>query len=76
LARAYLLGHRTPETAIEQRSGISLTIKRRPRRFSQVKKKRKALLSSIDGEVVLLKNPVHVEIKPKALRVLKVDKSQ
>jgi diacylglycerol kinase family enzyme len=76
LARAYLLRHRTPETAIEQRSGISLTIKRRPRRFSQVKKKRKALLSSIDGEVVLLKNPVHVEIKPKALRVLKVDKSQ
>ncbi len=70
LARAYLLRRRVPETAIEQHSGSALTIKRRPRRFSQVKKKRKALLSSIDGEVVLLKNPVHIEIRPKALQVL------
>jgi diacylglycerol kinase family enzyme len=70
LARAYLLRRRTPDTAIEQHMGAALTIKRRPRRFSQIKKKRKALLSSIDGEVVLLKNPVHIEICPKALRVL------
>jgi diacylglycerol kinase family enzyme len=73
LAQAYLLRRRRPETAIEQRSGVALTIKRRPRKFSQVKKTRKALLSSIDGEVVLLKNPVHIEIRPRALRVLKVD---
>lgn len=70
LARAYLLRRSVPETAIEQHASTALTIKRRPRRFSQVKKKRKALLSSIDGEVVLLKNPVHIEIRPKALRVL------
>jgi diacylglycerol kinase family enzyme len=70
LARAYLLRRATPETAIEQHASAALTIKRRPRRFSKVKKKRKALLSSMDGEVVLLKNPVHIEIKPKALRVL------
>ena len=74
LARAYLLRQNPPETAILQHSGTSLTIKRRPRRLSSVKKKRKALLSSIDGEVVLLKNPVHIEIKPKALRVLAADK--
>jgi diacylglycerol kinase family enzyme len=70
LARAYLLRRGMPETAIEQHASASLTVKRRPRRFSKVKKKRKALLSSMDGEVVLLKNPVHIEIKPKALRVL------
>jgi diacylglycerol kinase family enzyme len=70
LARAYLLRRGMPEAAIEQHATVALTIKRRPRQFSKVKKKRKALLSSIDGEVVLLKNPVHIEIRPKALRVL------
>ncbi len=70
LARAYLFRRGMPEIAIEQHSAVALTIKRRPRRLSRVKKKRKALLSSMDGEVVLLKNPVHIEIRPKALRVL------
>jgi diacylglycerol kinase family enzyme len=70
LARAYLLRRRRPDTAIEGRATTALTIKRRPRRLSPAKKKRKALLSSIDGEVVLLKNPVHIEIRHKALRVL------
>jgi diacylglycerol kinase family enzyme len=70
LVRSYFLRRTRPDTAIEGRSTTSLTIKRRPRRFSQVKKKRKALLSSIDGEVVLLRNPVHIEIMPKALKVL------
>jgi diacylglycerol kinase family enzyme len=70
LARNYMLRRPMSDSAIDEHSGMSVTIKRRPRRFSQVKKKRKALLSSIDGEVVLLKNPVHIEIRPKALRVL------
>ncbi len=70
LGSAYLLRLPLPDTHIEQHEATSLTIKRRPRRLSPVKKKRKALLSSIDGEIVLLKNPVHIEIRPKALRVL------
>lgn len=70
LARAYLARRLFDDAAVDNRTGTSVTIKRRPRRFSQVKKKRKALLSSIDGEVVLLKNPVHIEIRPKALQVL------
>jgi diacylglycerol kinase family enzyme len=70
LVRSYL-GHRLEhDDAIEKHTTTSITIKRRPRRFSQVKKKRKALLCSVDGEVVLLKNPAHMEIRPKALRVL------
>jgi diacylglycerol kinase family enzyme len=76
LARAYLLRRGNPDGAIDQHSGEALTIKRRPRLFSKVKKKRKALLSSMDGEVVLLKNPVHIEIRPKALRVLTIGDSR
>jgi diacylglycerol kinase family enzyme len=75
LARNYLFSRPMTDQAIDEHAAISLTIKRRPRRFSQVKKKRKALLSSIDGEVVLLNNPVHIEIRPKALRVLAVTPS-
>jgi diacylglycerol kinase family enzyme len=70
LARSYLLRRLLNDVAIDAHSATALTVKRRPHRLSPVKKKRKALLSSIDGEVVLLKNPVHVEIRPKALRVL------
>jgi diacylglycerol kinase family enzyme len=76
LARAYLFRQNPPETALLQHSGTSLTVKRRPGRLSSAKKRRKALLSSIDGEIVLLKNPVHLEIRPKALRVLAMDQPQ
>jgi diacylglycerol kinase family enzyme len=72
LARNYLLRRQMTDHAIDEHAARSVTIKRRPRRFSQFKKKRKGLLSSIDGEIVLLKNPVHIEIRPKALRVLAV----
>jgi diacylglycerol kinase family enzyme len=70
LARAYLARRGSNADAIDARQSVAVTIKRRPRRFSTIKKKRKALLSSIDGEVVLLKNPVHAEIRKKALKVL------
>jgi diacylglycerol kinase family enzyme len=70
LARAYLARRGSTADAIDARRSVAVTIKRRPRRFSNIKKKRKALLSSIDGEVVLLKNPVHAEIRKQALRVL------
>jgi diacylglycerol kinase family enzyme len=70
LARAYLARRGSNTGAIDARQSVSVTIKRRPRRFSTVKKRRKALLSSIDGEVVLLKNPVHAEIRKQALKVL------
>jgi diacylglycerol kinase family enzyme len=70
LARAYLARRGSTADAIDARQSVAVTIKRRPRRFSSIKKKRKALLSSIDGEVVLLKNPVHAEIRKQALRVL------
>ena len=75
LARNYMLRRPMTDAAIDQHASTSVTIKRRPRRLSLVRKKRKALLSSMDGEVVLLKNPVHIEIKPKALRVLMASKS-
>jgi diacylglycerol kinase family enzyme len=70
LARAYLARRGSTGDAIDARQSVSVTIKRRPRRFSTIRKKRKALLSSIDGEVVLLKNPVHAEIRKQALKVL------
>jgi diacylglycerol kinase family enzyme len=70
LARAYLARRGSNADAIDQRQSVAVTIKRRPRRFSTIKKKRRALLSSIDGEVVLLKNPVHAEIRKQALKVL------
>ena len=76
LARDYLLRRSPPETALMQHAGAALTIKRRPNRLSSARKKRKALLSSIDGEVVLLKNPVRIEIRPKALRVLTLNEPQ
>ena len=75
LAVSYLARRPPPETSVEKHEATALTIKRRPRRFARFKKKRKALLSSMDGEVVLLKNPVHIEIRPKVLRVLTVGDS-
>lgn len=69
LARDYLSGRLDANPEISMRTAKSLTITRRPSRLPG-HKQRKAILSSMDGEVVVLKNPVSITLKPRCLKVL------
>jgi diacylglycerol kinase family enzyme len=69
LARDYLANRIDANEAIEKRTATALTIKRRSRSGLPRRSKRK-LLSSIDGEIVHLNNPVSITISPASLRVL------
>jgi diacylglycerol kinase family enzyme len=75
LARGYLRNRLHDDEIIESRTATTLKIRRRPRRTTGRPgffKQRKGILASIDGEVVLLENPVTITIKPRCLNVLAV----
>jgi diacylglycerol kinase family enzyme len=69
LARDYLANRIDANEAIEKRTVTALTIKRRSRSRLPRRRKRK-ILSSIDGEIVYLDNPVNITISPAGLRVM------
>jgi diacylglycerol kinase family enzyme len=73
LARGYLRNRLHDDEIIENRIVRSLKIRRRPRRTNSrmaMFKRRKGILASLDGEVAVLDNPVSVQIRPQALRML------
>jgi diacylglycerol kinase family enzyme len=75
LARGYMRNRLHDDDIVENRVAQTLKIRRRPRRAAGrlgFFKQRKGILASMDGEVVLLDNPVTVTIKPKCLKVLAV----
>jgi diacylglycerol kinase family enzyme len=75
LARGYLRNRLNDDEIVENRVAKTLKIRRRPRRSAGrlgFFKQRKGILASMDGEVVLLENPVTVTIKPQCLNVLAV----
>ncbi|NJM30419.1 MAG: hypothetical protein HC855_10230 [Rhizobiales bacterium] len=69
LARDYLANRIDANEAIEKHTAMALTIRKRSRSHSPRRRKRK-LLSSIDGEIVHLDNPVSFAISPASLRVM------
>ena len=72
LARDYLANRLIDNPAVEARIVGQVEIHRRP--LGKTKKAKKAsLLSSMDGEVVLLESPVIVTIRTKALKILAVE---
>jgi diacylglycerol kinase family enzyme len=75
LARGYMRNRLHDDDIVENRVAKTLKIRRRPRRSTGrfgFFKQRKGILASMDGEVVLLENPVTVTIKPRCLNVLAV----
>lgn len=73
LARSYLKNRLHDDEIVENRTVQKLLLKRRPKSFGRSYnryKMRKGIISSMDGEVVVLKNPVSVRILPKSLSVL------
>jgi diacylglycerol kinase family enzyme len=69
LARDYLANRIDANEAIEKRTVTALTIKRRSRSRLPRRRRRK-ILSSIDGEIVHLDSPVSITINPASLRVM------
>jgi diacylglycerol kinase family enzyme len=74
LARDYMRNSIHLNDAVETRAGQSVTIRRRPRRLGDFKR-RKGILTTIDGEIVVLNNPVTISIQPKSLKVLALPKA-
>jgi diacylglycerol kinase family enzyme len=75
LARGYMRNRLHDDDVVENRVATTLKIRRRPRRGAGrlgFFKQRKGILASMDGEVIVLDNPVTVTIKPRCLNVLAV----
>ena len=72
LARDYLANRLIDNPAVEAQIVGQVEIGRRPLGKAR-KTKRASLLSSMDGEVVLLESPVNIVIRPKALKILAVE---
>jgi diacylglycerol kinase family enzyme len=73
LARGYLRNRLHDDDIIENRVVRTLKLRRRPRRDTSrlgLIKRRKGILASLDGEVVVLDNPVSVRVRPKSLKML------
>jgi len=69
LALDYLADRLSSNSSVSTETATHVTIRSRQGRFSR-KKKRRSLLASLDGEVVLLDSPVRIRIKPQSLKVL------
>jgi diacylglycerol kinase family enzyme len=78
LAKAYMRNRLHDDDIVENRITQKVVLKRRPLslgvRYNR-HKMRKGILSSLDGEVTVLKNPVIIRILPKNLRVLAVQQA-
>ncbi len=74
LARDYLADRVPDNPAIETLATTELTLTRRPSRM--LRRPRKGVLVSLDGEVMVLDNPVHVVVKPGALKVVRAGPSK
>jgi diacylglycerol kinase family enzyme len=70
LARGYLRNRLHDDEIVDNRTAHEVLIKRRPRKINF--KRRKGILASMDGEVVVLNNPVQISMKRAALKVLEV----
>ncbi len=68
LARDYMKNRIHDADIIDYRTAAAVTLNRFPSRIR--KRSRRSVLASLDGEIVLLDNPVSVAIRPRALRVL------
>ena len=69
LARDYLFDRVKDNPAVETMTAREVILTQRPSRL--LKRRRKGVLASMDGEVMVLENPIRVEIRPKALKVLR-----
>lgn len=68
LARDHLANRLVVNPALDMTTAQNITIL--PRRHRLTRRRPKSILASIDGEVVRLRYPVTVTLKPQALRVL------
>ncbi|MBL8789996.1 MAG: hypothetical protein JNM45_05815 [Rhizobiales bacterium] len=68
LARDYIRNRMHDAELIEHRTATKITLNRQYRRLRL--KRRKGILASLDGEIIVLDNPVTIGMKPKSLKVL------
>lgn len=68
LGLSYLRNRLHDDDIVDYRTATALQVKRRPRVLNF--KQRRAILASMDGEVVVLRNPVEIGMRRKALKVL------
>jgi diacylglycerol kinase family enzyme len=73
LARDHLANRLIVNPSLDMMTAQNITV--RPRRHRITRRKPKSILASIDGEVVRLKYPVQISLKPRVLKVLAVKTS-